>query len=184
MIKYWCTPYPVIYGVGELNAIEYVDRDQVQTKCMRRHREDTRETSAGHSFTNEGIIPVVFLVVVSCYAATQLALQLQQERTQVVCSTRVARKRPARRHSRNSCHVFVCIVVCACSRHALDFKRLFLTSFVSRKGFFFFFGFRPLRDLFYVEVSHGQNYPSESETQFGFSRESDWGALNACLEPT
>ena len=36
-----------------------------------------------------------------CYAATQLALQLQQERTQVVCSNRVARKRPARRHFHN-----------------------------------------------------------------------------------
>jgi len=29
---------------------------------------------------------------------------------------------PARRHSRHSCHMFVCIVVCACSRHALDIK--------------------------------------------------------------
>ena len=81
------------------------------------------------------IILVVFLVVVSCYATTQLVLQLQQERTQVVCSNRVARKRPARRHSRNSCQLFVCIVVCACSRHALGFKRLFFGSFVSRKGY-------------------------------------------------
>jgi len=30
-----------------------------------------------------------------CFAATQLALQVQQERTQVVCSNRQARKRPA-----------------------------------------------------------------------------------------
>jgi len=30
-----------------------------------------------------------------CYAATQLVLQLHQERTQVVCSNRDARKRPA-----------------------------------------------------------------------------------------
>jgi len=52
LIKYWCTPSPVIYGVGELNAIEYVNRDQLQTKHTRRHREGTRETSAGHSFTN------------------------------------------------------------------------------------------------------------------------------------
>jgi len=36
-----------------------------------------------------------------CYVSTQLALQLHQERTQVVCSNKVAQKRPARRHSRN-----------------------------------------------------------------------------------
>jgi len=29
---------------------------------------------------------------------------------------------PARRHSRNSCHMSVYIVVCACSQHALDFE--------------------------------------------------------------
>jgi hypothetical protein len=29
---------------------------------------------------------------------------------------------PARRHSRNSCHMFVCIMACACSRHVFDFK--------------------------------------------------------------
>jgi len=43
------------------------------------------------------------------------------------CSNKVARKCLARRHSRNSCHMFVFIVVCACSRHAL---------------YFIFFGFR------------------------------------------
>ena len=42
---------------------------------------------------------------------------------------------PARRHSRNSCHMFVYIVVCACSRHQLDFKMLLFRSFVSRKGY-------------------------------------------------
>ena len=36
-----------------------------------------------------------------CYAATLLALQLQQKRVHVVRSNRVARKRPARGHSRN-----------------------------------------------------------------------------------
>jgi len=36
-----------------------------------------------------------------CFAATQLARQVQQERTQVVCSNKEARKRLARRHSRN-----------------------------------------------------------------------------------
>jgi len=41
-------------------------------------------------------------------------------------------KRLARRHSHNSCHMFVSIVVCACSRYALDFKMLFLISFVNK----------------------------------------------------
>jgi len=35
------------------------------------------------------------------YAARQLAFQLHQKRTQMVCSNGEARKRPARRHSRN-----------------------------------------------------------------------------------
>ena len=39
-----------------------------------------------------------------CFATTQLARQLQQERTQVVCSNKEARKRLVRRHSCNSCH--------------------------------------------------------------------------------
>jgi len=42
---------------------------------------------------------------------------------------------PARRHSRNSSHMFVYIVACACSRHELDFKILLFRSFVSRKGY-------------------------------------------------
>jgi len=42
---------------------------------------------------------------------------------------------PARRHSRNSCHMFVYIVVCACSQHALDFDISLFRSFVSRKGY-------------------------------------------------
>jgi len=58
------------------------------------------------------------------FTATHLARQVHQERTQVVCSKKVAQKCLVRRHSRNSCHMFVCIVVCACSRHALDFKML------------------------------------------------------------
>ena len=41
----------------------------------------------------------------------------------------------ARRHPRNSFHMFVYIVVCACSRHALDFKILFFRSFVTRKDY-------------------------------------------------
>ena len=41
-----------------------------------------------------------------CFAATQLARQLHQERTQVVCSNREARKRPARRQSRNGLVTF------------------------------------------------------------------------------
>ena len=52
-----------------------------------------------------------------------------------MCINREARKRLARRHSCNSCHMFVCIVICACSRHALDFKMLFLRSFMTRKDY-------------------------------------------------
>jgi len=55
----------------------------------------------------------VFLYIFICvfdfllgYAATQLARQVQQERTQVVCSNKVAQKRLARRHSRNGPLVF------------------------------------------------------------------------------
>ena len=52
-----------------------------------------------------------------CYAATQLALELQQERTQVVCSNKEARKHLARRHSRNGpwtheCYFEVDVFVC------------------------------------------------------------------------
>ena len=65
-----------------------------------------------HTFTAVAIIRFMVFGVVSynscffefffcCYAATQLALQVRQERTQVVCSNREARKHPARRHSRN-----------------------------------------------------------------------------------
>jgi len=36
-----------------------------------------------------------------CFATTQLVRQVQQERTQVVCGNKEARKRLARSHSRN-----------------------------------------------------------------------------------
>jgi len=36
-----------------------------------------------------------------CYAVTQLALQFHRQRIHMVRSNRVARKRPARGHSRN-----------------------------------------------------------------------------------
>ena len=39
-------------------------------------------------------------------AATQLARQVQQERTQVVCSNMVGRSRLAQRHSRNGPHTY------------------------------------------------------------------------------
>jgi len=39
-------------------------------------------------------------LVLFCYATTKLALQVQQERTQVVCSNREAQKHPARGHFR------------------------------------------------------------------------------------
>jgi len=68
------------------------------------------------------------------FTATKLERQVQQERTKVVCSSRVARRRPARRHSHNSCYMFACIVAYACSRHALDLKMLFFGCFVITKG--------------------------------------------------
>ena len=69
-----------------------------------------------------------------CFADTQLARQLHQKRTKVVCSRNfffflVAWKGLAQRHFRNSCHMFVCIMVCACSQHALYFKMLSFISF-------------------------------------------------------
>jgi len=77
-----------------------------------------------------------------CYADTQLALEVQQECTQVVCGNKEARKRltdrsnPFRQLTLNSeLIMFVGIVVCACSRHALSLKMFFFRSFVSRKGF-------------------------------------------------
>jgi len=73
----------------------------------------------------EGTPAMEFFCV--CFAATLLAHQLHQKRIQVVCSNKAARKRLAQRHLRKSCHMFVSIVVCACSRHALDFQMLFAT---------------------------------------------------------
>ena len=51
------------------------------------------------------------------------------------CSNKVARRRLARRHYCNSCHMFVCTMVCSCSQHALDVKMLFFRFFVRRKGY-------------------------------------------------
>jgi len=77
-----------------------------------------------------------------CYADTQLALEVQQECTQVVCGNKEARKRLTDRSNpfpqlilNSELIMFVGIVVCACSRHALSLKMLFFRSFVSRKGF-------------------------------------------------
>jgi len=49
-----------------------------------------------------------FLLFFGCYVATQLACQLHQERTQVVCSNKEARKRLARRHSSNGLWTHEC----------------------------------------------------------------------------
>jgi len=56
-----------------------------------------------------------------CYAVTQLAIQLQQERIQVVRRNKVVRRLPTESNSTpqlgggNSCQMFVCIVVCECT---------------------------------------------------------------------
>ena len=68
-----------------------------------------------------------------CFAATQLAGLVLQKRLQVVCNNKEARKRLAKWHSRNSYHMFACIVICACNRHALDFKMFLLIFFVITK---------------------------------------------------
>jgi len=73
------------------------------------------------------------LVIVS--AATQLAHQIHQQRTQVVWSNMVVRKHLGRRHSCNLCHLRIRIMVCACSRHALEFQILFFGSFVKQNGY-------------------------------------------------
>jgi len=96
------------------NSPQFSMSTQCKTKHTCRHRESTCTQVQG---TREQ-----FIFYFLCFAATQLACQLQQERTQVVCGNKEARKRLAQRHSRNSCHMFVSIVVCVCSQHALDFK--------------------------------------------------------------
>jgi len=65
--------------------------------------------------------------------------------------------------------MFVCIVVCACSRHVLDFN-IFFSQLCEKKGL--------LRDLFHVGA--GQNY-CESHLS---SRRSDCGLTMqvSCLE--
>ena len=55
-----------------------------------------RCASVSRNITPAGHVPFFF-----GYAAIQLARQVQQERTQVVCSNKVVRKRLARRHSHN-----------------------------------------------------------------------------------
>jgi len=53
----------------------------------------------GYQTNQQGHQTYVAQLSSQCYAATQLAPQVQQERTQVVCSNKVARKRLA--YSRN-----------------------------------------------------------------------------------
>jgi len=74
------------------------------------------------------------------FAATQVAPQEQQERTQVVCSNKVARKRLARRHSRNGpwkewrtrTHLFVCLLVCLFVRWKKTRKTILRLLFVEK----------------------------------------------------
>jgi len=93
----------------------------------------------------------LFFCCCCCYAATQLAIQAQQGRTQVVCSNREARKRPAESNGipvmdRDLGHMNVVLKWCMCMS-VVDlgfgmiiiivlivinvFSFLFLTSFVS-----------------------------------------------------
>ena len=77
------------------------------------------------------------------FTTTQLARQVQQERTQVVCSNKVARKRLARRHPRNGpsiwtheCCFEVDVFVCLEWIEELEWELLL------RMCLFFFLGFR------------------------------------------
>jgi len=63
--------------------------------------------------------PQIFLFF-GCFVATQLVHHLHQERSKVVCSNKEAWKCLDQRHSRKSCHI--CVGICACSWHALEFK--------------------------------------------------------------
>ena len=73
---------------------------------------------------------------VFCYAATQLARPLHQERTQVVCSNNVARNRLARKNSRNGpwkheCCFEVDVFVCwECIEKWLLLLRIWFSFFV------------------------------------------------------
>ena len=65
-----------------------------------------------------------------CFAAIQLVRQVQQERTQVVCGNKEAQKRltdsnctPAIDLGLGNSHL-AGIVVCACSRHEVQFSLL------------------------------------------------------------
>ena len=66
-----------------------------------------------------------------CKAAILLTLSCHQERIKVVRSNKVARNRPARRHSRNGLSTLIQSDVCLCNRNALGFKMLFFRSFVT-----------------------------------------------------
>jgi len=49
LIEYLCTPYPTIYGVGKLTAIEHVD--QMQNKAHAQGQGKHAQASAGHART-------------------------------------------------------------------------------------------------------------------------------------
>jgi len=65
----------------------------------------------------DAFVRVCYTFFFCCYAATQPARQVRQEHTQVVCSNKIARKRLARRNSRNGpwtheCCFEVDVLVC------------------------------------------------------------------------
>jgi len=59
--------------------------------------------------------PSLFVIIIQIFfllkVATQLARQVQQERTKVVCSNKVGRSRLAQGHSRNGPRTYECLIL-------------------------------------------------------------------------
>ena len=75
------------------------------------------------------VLFLFFCVFFGHYAATQLALQLHQECTQVVFNNKVARKRLARRHSRSGPWIHECcfdVDVCVCWEWIEEWSKLYV----------------------------------------------------------
>jgi len=76
-----------------------IEKDREREREIETRRERKREVHKGNNnqlvgppYQSRGRCPRTRLWFLVCYAATQLALQLQQERIQVVCSNKLARK--------------------------------------------------------------------------------------------
>ena len=84
------------------------------------------------------MIVVFWLLFFGCYAAKEIALQVQQERTQAVCSNKEAWKHltesngtPTMDLGLGTDHIFMNLLF-PCSRHALGIRIPFFRSFVTK----------------------------------------------------